>query len=83
MNKVRAAYKRLDYNNGDFLAHYQWRVMQDSVMFVWGLFQDDENGMWTIRNLFFNIVCLGDFADVFSVLGLTTTTETNWDDITK
>jgi hypothetical protein len=36
----------LDYNNGDFLAHYQWRVMQDSVMFVWkGLFQDDEDGM--------------------------------------
>ena len=83
MNKVRAAYKRLDYNNGDFLAHYQWRVMQDSVMFVWGLFQDDEDGMWTIRNLFFNIVWLGDFADVFSVLGLITTTETNWDDITK
>ena len=52
MNKVRATYKRLDYNNGDFLAHYQWRVMQDSVMFVWGLFQDDEDGMWTIRNLF-------------------------------
>ena len=45
MNKVRATYKRLDYNNGDFLAHYQWRVMQDSVMFVWGLFQDDEDGM--------------------------------------
>jgi hypothetical protein len=35
----------MDYNNGDFLAHYQWRVMQDSVMFVWGLFQDDEDGM--------------------------------------
>ena len=52
-------------------------------MFVWGLFQDDEDGMWTIRNLFFYIVWLGDFADVFSVLGLTTTTETNWDDITK
>jgi hypothetical protein len=34
----------MDYNNGDFLAHYQWRVMQDSVMFVWGLFQDDEDG---------------------------------------
>ena len=46
MNKVRATYKRLDYNNGDFLAHYQWRGMQDSVMFVWkGLFQDDEDGM--------------------------------------
>lgn len=65
MNKVRAAYKRLDYNNGDFLAHYQWRVMQDSVMFVWKVLQDDEDGMWTIRNLFFNIVWLGDFADVF------------------
>jgi len=35
----------MDYNNGDFLAHYQWRVMQDSVMFVWGLLQDDEDGM--------------------------------------
>ena len=45
MNKVRAAYKRLDYNNGDFLAHYQWRVMQDSVMFVWKGLQDDEDGM--------------------------------------
>ena len=45
MNKVRAAYKRLDYNNGDFLAHYQWKVMQDSVMFVWGLFRDDEDGL--------------------------------------
>ena len=45
MNKVRAAYKRLDYNNGDFLAHYQWRVMQDSVMFVWKVLQDDEDGL--------------------------------------
>jgi hypothetical protein len=45
MNKVRATYKRLDYNNGDFLAHYQWRVMQDSVMFVWKVLQDDEDGM--------------------------------------
>lgn len=45
MNKVRATYKRLDYNNGDFLAHYQWKVMQDSVMFVWGLLQDDEDGL--------------------------------------
>ena len=35
----------MDYNNGDFLAHYQWRVMQDSVMLVWGLLQDDEDGM--------------------------------------
>ena len=38
----------MDYNTSkpnDFLAHYQWRVMQDSVMFVWGLFQDDEDGM--------------------------------------
>jgi predicted chitinase len=35
----------MDYNGGSFLAHYQWRVMQDSVMFVWGLFQDDEDGM--------------------------------------
>ena len=42
---MRAAYKRLDYNNGDFLAHYQWRVMQDSVMFVWKVLQDDEDGM--------------------------------------
>ena len=39
----------MDYNNGDFLAHYQWRVMQDSVMFVWGLFQDDEDGMKKIK----------------------------------
>ena len=45
MNKVRSTYKRLDYNNGDFLAHYQWKVMQDSVMFVWGLFRDDEDGL--------------------------------------
>lgn len=52
MNKVRAAYKRLDYNNGDFLAHYRWKVMQDSVMFVWGLLQDDEDGM-KIDNLAF------------------------------
>lgn len=36
-----------------------------------------------LLEIFFNIVWLGDFADVFSVLGLTTTTETNWDDITK
>lgn len=35
----------MDYNNGDFLAHYQWKVMQDSVMFVWGLLQDDEDGL--------------------------------------
>ena len=42
----------MDYNNGDFLAHYQWRVMQDSVMLVWGLLQDDEDGM-KIDNLAF------------------------------
>ena len=30
----------MDYNNGDFLAHYQWRVMQDSVMFVWICYRD-------------------------------------------
>ena len=35
----------MDYNNGDFLAHYQWRVMQDSVMFVWKSLQEDEDGM--------------------------------------
>jgi hypothetical protein len=63
MNKVRATYKRLDYNNGDFLAHYQWRVMQDSVMFVWGLFQDDEDGMWTTDGHFYILryvgLCMG------------------------
>ena len=52
MNKVRATYKRLDYNNGDFLAHYRWKVMQDSVMFVWELLQDDEDGK-KIDNLAF------------------------------
>ena len=36
----------MDYNQGDFLAHYQWRIMQDSVMFVWKSLQDDEDGMW-------------------------------------
>ena len=51
MNKVRATYKRLDYNNGDFLAHYQWRVMQDSVMFVWKGLQDDEDGMSETKKL--------------------------------
>ena len=35
----------MDYNGGSFLAHYQWRVMQDSVMFVWKVLQDDEDGM--------------------------------------
>lgn len=35
----------MDYNDGDFLAHYQWRIMQDSVMFVWKGLQDDEDGM--------------------------------------
>ena len=53
----------MDYNNGDFLAHYQWRVMQDSVMFVWGLFQDDEDGMWTTDGHFYILryvgLCMG------------------------
>lgn len=37
----------MDYNSSDpvFLAQYQWRVMQDSVMFVWSVLQDDEDGM--------------------------------------
>ncbi|MBO5798653.1 MAG: hypothetical protein J6R41_01295, partial [Paludibacteraceae bacterium] len=35
----------MDYNGGSFLAHYQWRVMQDSVMFVWKVLQDDEDGL--------------------------------------
>ena len=35
----------MDYNGGSFLAHYQWRVMQDSVMFVWKVLQDDEDAM--------------------------------------
>ncbi len=35
----------MDYNSSDpvFLAQYQWRVMQDSVMFVWSVLQDDED----------------------------------------
>ena len=42
----------MDYNQGDFLAHYQWRIMQDSVMFVWKSLQDDEDGMgWNVKDL--------------------------------
>ena len=40
MNKLRATDKRLDNNYGDFLDHYQWKVMQDSVMFVWIYYRD-------------------------------------------
>lgn len=35
----------MDYHNGDYLAHYQWKIMQDSVMFVWGILQDDEDAL--------------------------------------
>ena len=35
----------MDYNNGDFLAHFQWKIMQDSAMFVWKVLQDDEDAM--------------------------------------
>ncbi len=49
----------MDYNNGDFLAHYQWRVMQDSVMFVWKGLQDDEDGMWTTDGHFYLFSYIG------------------------
>lgn len=49
----------MDYNNGNDLAHYQWRVMQDSAMFVWSLFQGDEDGQLQWRDF----TWLGDFAD--------------------
>nr|MCR5497289.1 hypothetical protein [Paludibacteraceae bacterium] len=35
----------MDYKDGDYLAHFQWKIMQDSVMFVWKALQDDEEGM--------------------------------------
>ena len=47
----------MDYNNGDFLAHYQWRVMQDSVMFVWKSLQEDEDGM-AFREDGTKLICL-------------------------
>lgn len=43
----------MDYAGGNFLAHYQWRVMQDSVMFVWKGLQDDEDGLWTTDGHFY------------------------------
>ena len=54
----------MDYNpsNPDFLAHFQWEVMNNTAFFVWKSLQDDEDGMWTFRNIFFNIVWLGDWA---------------------
>ena len=46
----------MDYNGGEYLGHYQWRAMQDSVGFVWSALQDDEDGMgW-----FDNFTWLGD-----------------------
>ena len=40
----------MDYNpsNPDFLAHFQWEVLQNTAFFVWKAFQDDEDGMFTI-----------------------------------
>nr|MCR5496750.1 hypothetical protein [Paludibacteraceae bacterium] len=49
----------MDYNNGDFLAHYQWRVMQDSVMFVWKVLQDDEDGLWTTDGHYYLFTYIG------------------------
>ena len=52
----------MDYNGGSFLAHYQWRIMQDSVMFVWKSLQDDEDGMWTtIISFGASVSCLFSF----------------------
>lgn len=39
----------MDYNGGEYLGHYQWRAMQDSVGFVWSALQDDEDGMSTLK----------------------------------
>ena len=49
----------MDYNGGDFLAHYQWRVMQDSVMFVWKALQDNEDGMWTTDGHYYLFTYIG------------------------
>lgn len=42
----------MDYNpsNPDFLAYYQWNVLQDSAFFVWKALQDDEDGMFFDSN---------------------------------
>ena len=33
----------MDYNGGDFLAHFQWRLIQNPTL-VWSFLQDDEDG---------------------------------------
>lgn len=35
----------MDYCDGDFLAHHQWKVIDDSTRIVWKFMQDDEDGM--------------------------------------
>lgn len=44
----------MDYNpsNPDFLAYYQWNVLQDSAFFVWKALQDDEDAMGIKGDIF-------------------------------
>ena len=37
----------MDYNGGDFLAHFQWRLIQNPTL-VWSFLQDDEDGCKTV-----------------------------------
>jgi hypothetical protein len=37
----------MDYNGGDFLAHFQWRLIQNPTL-VWSFLQDDEDGWKTV-----------------------------------
>jgi hypothetical protein len=37
----------MDYNGGDFLAHFQWKLIQNPTL-VWSFLQDDEDGWKTV-----------------------------------
>jgi hypothetical protein len=49
----------MDYNGGDFLAHFQWRLIQNPTL-VWSFLQDDEDGQWWWENVFQYVLQIGD-----------------------
>lgn len=59
----------MDYNGGDFLAHFQWRLIQNPTL-VWSFLQDDGDGQWNWwwKNVIQYVLQIGNDNDIVWVI---------------
>ena len=58
----------MDYNGGDFLAHFQWRLIQNPTL-VWSFLQDDEDGQgWWWETVVQYVLKIGKDKDIVWVI---------------